>query len=166
MVRANRALIVHWVAVIALTLTAACRSSTLGGPGVPGESRDALEGIDLCNLVTPAEVQDATGATLEEPPREEPDACTWNLEELQFINLRIESRSDPDLQGARAAWPEGEDVPDLGDRAYWAPEVEVLYVVKSGVTVAVQLGLTDVSTSEARDVAEELVRTALDRLEG
>lgn len=165
MVRANRALVVHCVAVIALTLTAACRSSTPGGPGVPGDSRDALEGIDLCNLVTAEEVEEATGATLEEV-RKEPDNCTWNLEELQFINLRIESRSDPDLQGARAAWPEGEDVPNLGDRAYWAPEVEVLYVVKSGVTVAVQLGLTDVSTSEARDVAEELVRTALDELEG
>ena len=166
MVRANRALIVPCVAVLVLLLTAACRSTTLGGPDLPGDNREALEGIDLCNLVTPAEVEDATGARLEDPPREEPDNCTWNLEELQFINLRIESRSDPDLQGARAAWPEGEDVPNLGDRAYWAPEVEVLYVVKSGVTVAIQLGLTDVSTSEARDVAEELVRTALDRLEG
>lgn len=161
------------VLALALMLVAAsaCTSAPAGGgPVSPATTPDAGQQTDgaaaagdVCELVTETEIADATGRAVTDMVAAE-DNCTWTIGEFDTINLRVESRNDPELQGPHVAFPEGEDVSGLGDRAYWVEDVSVLYFVRGGIAYAVQLVVFSEELDSPRAVAESIARFALARL--
>ena len=158
-------------ALSALTAAALLLAACSPVPGVVSEG-DANEATsialsapsDTCHLVTESEISETVGEPVTET-RPAVDNCTWAFGEFDSINLRVENRADPELEGPHIAFPQGEDVTGLGDRAYWVADGKILYFVTAGVAYAVQLVLSsEAAVDDPRAVAEQIARKALDRI--
>ncbi len=78
------------------------------------------------------------------------------------IYLRAEG-NDTELTGAKTAWPDGQDVAGIGDRAYWVESVGALYFVTGGVEYACQLILFD-ETEPRQDIAKKVAQLMISRV--
>lgn len=133
----------------------------------PGEQPEG----NLCHIVTLDEVSAAAGgapAALGEDYDLEGE-CNWDVgapNELgvpdAFLNLRRDFGTS--LDEARTSWPGGEEL-EIGEDAYWTPDLDVLYFRKGDTVYAVQVvsGIADVEI-DSRNLAIGVATTAAARL--
>lgn len=113
-----------------------------------------------------ADVVAAVGKTLSKTDFTEADHCeydfggTTDLAGIDgVINVRKEADST-DLSSVKLAFSGGDDVSGLGDAAYWAKGVSVMYAVFHGKTYAIQLVLFG-TTSDTKAVATTIMQALL-----
>ena len=179
------------LAIVAIALLSGCVSvtgpsaptaaPTQAGPGptpagpvqtnaplqTPGEQPSG----NICHIVTLDELSAAAGGTravLGEDYDQE-GQCNWDVGELNeigvpdaFVNLRGDFGIA--LEEARTTWPGGEEL-EIGEDAYWAPDINVLYFKKGGRVYAVQVvnGIAD-EEIDFRDLAIGVATVAASRL--
>ena len=123
----------------------------------------------MCPLISGTDVATIVGMDLAET-KPEGNWCTWTFTERRSgaipgiggtVIVRYEN-DDTTLTLSKGAFPGGEDV-SIGDRAYWADDVSVLYVVKGGHVYAVQLILFD-KAEPRKDMALAVAQLLLARL--
>jgi hypothetical protein len=98
----------------------------------------------------------------------EAEGCTYNLSEPGpdsvpglggIVNVRLEEEGNTDMTILKSIWPEGaEDLTGIGDAAFWAPEVDVLYAVKNGNIYAVQLVIMGEAIADPKAVTTSIMR--------
>lgn len=124
---------------------------------------------EMCPLISGTDVATIVGMDLAET-KPEGNWCTWTFTERRSgaipgiggtVIVRYEN-DDTTLTLSKGAFPGGEDV-SIGDRAYWADDVSVLYVVKGGHVYAVQLILFD-KAEPRKDMALAVAQLLLARL--
>lgn len=162
--------------ILALLAVTACQSPTTapvdpnGGGDQNGEDQgggdDGGNGgdgatVDLCEVVTEEQIEEASEAEVTETESGEDGSCDWTIGEGSLINLRYEGSYDTSLSVARQICDEEEDVSGVGDEALWCPGVSVLYFNKSGQSFAVQLVyVLEEPAREERDIATDIAEIA------
>jgi hypothetical protein len=132
----------------------------------PGQST----GGNLCDRVTLDEISAAAGGApvaLGEDYDTDGE-CNWDVgtpndlgTPAAFLNLRRDFSTA--LEEARELWPGGEEL-EIGDDAYFTPELNVVYVQKGGTVYAVQVVVVDADQINARDLMVGVAQSALPRL--
>ena len=130
--------------------TATDAATDAGGGG------DTQLGQRLCGLVPVAEVQTLVGGA-EVTAEPETNGCQFNIagsimggspEPGLGGGIHVRREGGTIDAGPRVAFPGGQDIPGIGDKAYWAPDANVLYFERGGETYAVQLVLLGDETPE------------------
>lgn len=168
----------RWTALIALALVAvACRAgdplrspaSATDGPSTAGETTvPSPAQVEMCGLVTLEEIASIAGRPAAiDAASSNADTCTYavgatSASSSYEITLRTEDVFD-DLATAKAAFAGGQDVPDLGNGAYWSPTVETLWFKAGERLLAVQLLSFDPQGS-ALAIARAVAQAALGKL--
>jgi hypothetical protein len=129
----------------------------------PAVSRAANQ---MCETIQSAEVAGITGVSAQVVPESSGAlGCTYQIESggpgSYQVTIRTED-SFPDLGTVRSTFPDGHDVRDLGDDAYWATAVTTLWFEQRGSLYAVQLLSFDADGAAA--LAEALGHLASSRL--
>lgn len=160
----------------AAVLLAACTSVPVPPTARPGATLFVPVGTggppvttNLCDLVTIEEVQAATGRPAQVQVGLGEMHCAWDVGDPSALvpEMVIDFRFDgagTDLAGPRLAQPGGQDVAGIGDGAYWAPDVKILWFVRGGNTFAVQLVRTSEDNTTALQIAQQIASAALSRM--
>lgn len=97
-------------------------------------------------------------------------ACTYNFGDAAgvpglggVVSVRLELPGSTDMSSMKLAFPDGDDVSGLGDAAYWAKSVNVMYAAFKGNIYAVQLVLFDV-TKDQKVIAGTIMEALLSRI--
>lgn len=128
-----------------------------------GSGPPVVTGGAICRLVTVEEIAAIVGSTVSITEGDE-TSCTWTTGQFNGINLRLEQTGSTDIGSYKLAFPGGRDVPGIGDSAYWAPSVQVLYATYKGNTYAVQLVLFAGDDAKNLQVATTILQKALSRI--
>lgn len=122
---------------------------------------------DLCAALSVDNVSAITGQPVTfDRDTASPDTCTCEVSAgstSYSIALRIEGDFD-DLASVKAAFADGEEIGGLGDGAYWAPAVSVLWFENGGQLFAVQLLAFAGDNAAARGLAHSIAESALPNL--
>ena len=119
------------------------------------------DGGAFCALITKEEMQAVVGAEVTE---QDSTAAGCTYEFRGGMGGAVDIRTDPtdDLDTLKTVFPGGQDVPGLGDRAYWAPTVSVLGIIKGGRSLTVQLIIIP-KPADPLGVATKIAQIALPR---
>jgi hypothetical protein len=79
------------------------------------------------------------------------------------VDVRRELTGSTDLTAVKAGFPGGDDVSGLGDAAYWAKSVYVMYAVSHGSVYAVQTVLID-SSKDLKTMETNIMQALLTNL--
>lgn len=132
----------------------------------------AAAGGRICDVLPASEVARVTGqpATLTpDQAADDEDSCSYNIgpaDELipeYVVDFRLES-AGTDLSGPKVAFSGGQDIAGVGDAAYWAPSVTVMWFVHRGNTYAIQFVLFGEDDGDALAIAQQLAQAAIPRL--
>ena len=157
---------------ITLLLVLVAALAACGGSGAAASAGGAQGGApgDFCKLVTQAEIEAATGVKVSPiDSDDEGGDCTWALESLAAVNLRIDDENSTDFAAQKLLFPDGRDISGIADKAFWAPSNEgqllgsVLYFAVKGWAHAVQLVLFPMDDAKNQKTAETIARAALSR---
>lgn len=144
---AGRAAIVGLVLVAAACRSGAPPQSPVAetAPPTPGETTvPSPVQAEMCRLVTVEDMASIAGQPAAiDAASSNVATCTYvfgasSASPSYEIALRTEDVFDG-LATAKAAFAGGQDVPDLGDGAYWSPTVETLWFKAGDSLLAVQL---------------------------
>jgi hypothetical protein len=170
MIRARLSLPV--AGLLALAVAACSSGSPTTGPGgvtqAPGATaaptQNGASGSFPCAAIQ-ADVVSATGKTLAQTDFSIANHCEFKFGGTAdvagvdgVVNVRQEAANN--LDAVKLGFPGGDDVSGLGDAAYWAKSVSVLYSTFHGHTYAVQLVLFAVGTDE-KTVATKIMQSLL-----
>ena len=144
------------------------RTAGPGATAVTGNQPPPAGGQDVCQILTTEDVERITGKPAT-PDNEDSDGteCDWNIGDPNEVlpDYFLSFRNDGgDLASAKLAFPEGQDISDIGDGAYWAPGVDVLWFQRGSDIYAVQFVLFGEEDGDALALARQLAQVALGRL--
>ncbi len=172
-----RQAVARWAALIVLATATACNPAILGSspPSMPAtvSASPAPAGgpqsnAGLCQLLAPADITSAIGRPAVFDRRSSnPDSCTYALTDPDasdsYLNFRVETGFE-DLASVRQAFAGGQDVEEIGDRAYWVGQVTALWFEKAEVLYAIQLVMFDQDALNALSAVRRLAQVVLSRL--
>ena len=144
------------------------RTAAPGATAVTGNQPPPAGGQDVCQILTTEDVERITGKPAT-PDNEDSDGteCDWNIGDPNEVlpDYFLSFRNDGgDLASAKLAFPEGQDISDIGDGAYWAPGVTVLWFQRGSDIYALQFVLFGEEDGDALALARQLAQVALGRL--
>ena len=138
--------------------TEAPDATDAGGNAGPSGAAGAM-----CRTLTLDEVGAIVGGTVTISEGSDTD-CTWTTASFASINLRIEQGGSTDLKGQKLLFTDGRDITGVGERAFWAPSVTVLYAVYHGKVYAAQLVLFTTDEAKSLEIATSVLQKALSRI--
>ncbi len=186
--RPRYALILGLLAMlVAAVLLAACKSSGGGGETPAGETptqaptverltptpegatpeaaASPTDGIYLCDLVTPEEVEEALGESVTDTRDLDTVSCLYSTAPKNSVSIERGSQQilEEGIYGADAS---REPVSGIGDEAAWFGDVAPRYLsVRQGdFYFQVRLNLPDVDSSTQLEIAKDLAAKAVERL--
>lgn len=122
---------------------------------------DVARGERLCALVPQATVQAAVGrpVTTVTPGR---DGCNWEIDAGAGGGVELRAESGTIDEGPRIAFPGGQDLTGIGQRAYYATDVSTLYFEHGGQLYAVQLVIIgDQTEAQEAQIARAIALAAI-----
>lgn len=151
------------VSGVTLALLAGCGSEKVGG-GTPGAPSG---GGDPCRVLTDDQVAKAYGTKPKEHAVSKlgTNGCKWTFED-SLTSLTVYSGPKSDFE-ARVGEQDHESVSGVGDRAGWAKDAGVLFVVGGsyGLQIIIGIGGTNLGSAEHKDrekqAAVSIARNAL-----
>jgi hypothetical protein len=147
---------------------------TTPGPAASGDNGGSSSGPGgsvltgptgaLCKAITTDEIASIFGSAVATTEGSDED-CSWTLQQLAVIDFRLEDKTSTDLGLRKTLFPGGRDVSGVGDGAYWASSVSVLYATHGGKTYAVQLVLFGTTDDQKNlDAATQVMLKAFSRI--
>lgn len=128
-----------------------------------------LKTLEMCQVVSPDSIASITGEPASvDVASSNSDSCTYVVGDTDsagspyFVIIRVEDGFE-DLDHAKQAFGGGQDVPDVGDSAYWSPDVDVLWFEIDSKLFAVQLTNFD-QPAEALNLARAVAEAAANKL--
>jgi hypothetical protein len=128
----------------------------VGGGGGNGPGGGGISKVDACSLLTPADIQQATGVAVKAGANQDSDVvkqCEWDPQDgSQTLTVGITVRAfDPDQWKVVAEFPHAASVSGLGDAAYKdSPLQGDLSVKAKGYEL--DLGIVNFSTKSQTDI--------------
>lgn len=127
-------------------------AATQAPAGTPAGNAGTLTGDALCKLITEADVAAAMGQPVTRTYAD-PEACNWDVQDNSSIQFRADTTG---IDSARVAFPDGQDVPGIGDEAYFQRTAGITFV-KGGATYSIQL--VSMGPERSSDVRLAIVST-------
>ena len=138
--------------------TEAPDATDAGGNAGPSGAAGAM-----CKKVTLDEMKAIVGSAVTVSEGSDTE-CTWTTATFEAVNLRIEQGSSTDLTGQKLLFTDGRDIAAVGERAFWAPSVAVLYAVHRGKVYAAQLVLFTTDEAKNLQITTSVLQKALSRI--
>jgi hypothetical protein len=160
------------IAAVALTVTGCGLRDDSPAPttaaAAPTDDPPVRAPASLCERVPHRIVEGAAGRQLDPgvpAERDDDPECTWRRPGGEvLVTLRLHDRVSP-ARFEELREDGDEEIPDLGERAYWSPFISrVLVLTEEGIFSATVLN-TSVSESQVKDGGITLVRTAIETTE-
>lgn len=157
---------------LALTACASGTSAASTGPATssgPTSAGGDLSKVDACALLTPAEIQDATGVSVQAGVNADTDIvkqCSWESEDGGLsLGIVVRTFTEDDWDVIKA-FPKAEAVAGLGEEAYKnSPLTGDLSIKQDGYEIDMgyaSIGL--MSRADADTAIQDLARLVLGRL--
>jgi hypothetical protein len=168
----------RWRAFVAVALVAAaCGTGPAGAVGTsqtaPMLSQTVIGSphrLEMCQVLTIEQIASIAGQPAAiDTHSSNIDTCTYaiggpsSVASSFEVTLRTEDVFE-DLATAREAFAGGQDLPGVGNGAYWSPTVEVLWFQTGGRLLAVQLVNFDDSQGDALAIARAVAEAAVTKL--
>jgi hypothetical protein len=123
---------------------------------------------DLCSLLTPTEIEAATGAAVSEGTLEaefEPFySCQWSTESFDFVSLELFEGDDDERDFYYELTDDAEEVDGLGEKAQYTDLIG-LEIMTDDHLLTVSISVSALTEDETFEASRELAEIALGRLE-
>lgn len=129
-----------------------------------GGSDDFATDVDPCGLVTDGEIEEATGASVDEELREDTEPlvnCLYRVGEGQVSVTYLTGPSNEIEAYFELANEESEVIDGVGEKAYWQEDPNALEVLSGDEYLLV---IVNVGDEDGLAAATELAQAALERL--